>query len=179
MEAFGHASAGLVLAQLVRPVGDGQPRFWALVGVAGALAPDIDAITWLIGGPALFRAHHQIYTHNLFISAVVPPLLGALAHRRAPIGASRSRVVALVCAAWGSHLLGDTIASWPLKLLWPLSDRGVALGLLDQDFSLVLPAILGFGAALSFVDEVAPHRRWVAGGTLGAALIYLAFGPGW
>lgn len=179
MEPFGHAASGIALAQLLRPPGAAGARFWPLTGALFALAPDVDAVTWLVGGPALFRAHHQYYTHNLFVSATLPPLLGLVACRFAPAGTPKGRVVALVWGAWALHLLGDTLAYWPVKLYWPVSDGGVALELLQQDFSFGLPAILLLGTLSSFVDTLEPWRRRIAVVTFAVAVAYVLFGPGW
>jgi membrane-bound metal-dependent hydrolase YbcI (DUF457 family) len=178
MELFGHAFSGLCLAQALRP-DDRAPRFWLAAGAVGALAPDIDAITYLAGPDAFYR-FHQIYTHNLIAFAVAPPLLALLLQRTlAPPGASRGRILALVWGAWGLHLLGDTIAHWPLRLLYPFSREGLALRLIPGDFSIGLALLLLGGVGLSFVDVVKPHRRAVAWATLASAAFYVVLGPGW
>lgn len=179
MEVFGHAASGIALAQALRPPGRTGPWFWPLTGAAFALAPDVDAVTWLVGGAELFHAHHQYYTHNLLVFLAVPPLLALGVRRWAPHGTPASRVVALAWGAWALHLLGDAIAYWPVKLFWPFSRDGVALQLLQGDFSFGVPAILLVGAGLTFVDEVEPRRRPVAAATLAVAAAYVAFGPGW
>lgn len=179
MEAFGHAASGVALAQLVRPHGPGGRWFWPVTGALFALAPDVDAVTWLVGGPALFHAHHQYYTHNLIVFTVLAPLLARAAWRFAPVGTTPARVVALGWGAWALHLLGDTIAYWPVKLFWPFSREGVTFELLEQDFSVVLPAILIVGTALTFVDVVERRRRAVAAATLAVAVGYVLLGPGW
>ncbi|MDP2311100.1 MAG: metal-dependent hydrolase [Pseudomonadota bacterium] len=179
MEVFGHALSGIALAQVVRPDGEAGKWFWPVTGAAFALAPDIDAVTWLVGGPELFNAHHQYYTHNLLVFATVPPLAALGARRFAPAGTPTPRVVALVWGAWALHLLGDTIAYRPVKLFWPFSGGGVALQLLQRDFSLGIPAILLVGTGLSFVDTLVPWRRGIAAATLAAVVAYLGLGPGW
>jgi membrane-bound metal-dependent hydrolase YbcI (DUF457 family) len=179
MEAFGHAASGVALAQVLRPAGRDGRWFWPVTGALFALAPDVDAVTWLVGGPALFHAHHQFYTHNLLVFAVLPPLFAFVTRRFAPPGTPLAPVLGLVWGAWALHLLGDTIASWPVKLFWPFSREGVAFDLLQRDFSMGLPAILIVGTALSFVDTLEARRRLLAAGTLGVAMGYVLLGPGW
>lgn len=179
MEAFGHVLSGVALAQLVRPAGPAGARFWPLWGGLVAIAPDVDAVSYLVGGPALFHEVHQYYTHSLLVSAVVTPLLARLAWGRAPAGTSYGRVLTLTLAAWGLHLLGDTIASWPVRIFWPFSRGGVAFDLIPRDFSIGVPLILLLGVGLTYVDELVPRRRLVALGALLVATAYVLVGPGW
>lgn len=180
MEVFGHALSGVVWAQLLRPTA-ASPKgvaAWAALGVAGALAPDVDAVSYLWGAE-VFRAVHQVYTHNLLVFAVVPPALGVLAGRRAVFAGARGRALAVVWGAWGLHLLGDTIAHWPEPLFWPFSDQRVAFGLIPGDFSIGLPLVLLVGAALTLADELQRWRVPLAGATLAAGVAYVVVGPGW
>ena len=178
MELFGHAASGVALAQILRPPGDDGRWFWPLTGAAFALAPDVDAVAWLIGGPELFTATHQYYTHNLLVFAVVPPLAAWAVARRAPAGTPPRRVLALVWGAWTLHLLGDTIASWPVRLFWPFSRGGVAFDLIPRDFSVGIPLILVAGIGLGYTRELATYRRPLAAAALVAAVGWV-FGPGW
>lgn len=178
MEAFGHVLSGIALAQMIRPTGPGGARFWPVVGGLFAIAPDVDAISSL-GGPALFDAVHQYYTHNLLVFGVLPPLLARVVQRYAPADVTPRRVLGLVWGAWALHLLGDTIASWPLRLFWPFSREGIAFDLIPRDFSVGVPLILLLAVGLSLVDDLVPHRRWIALGGLVAATLYVGVGPGW
>jgi len=180
VEAFGHALSGLALAQAIRPAwrpDETDGRRWLVPGALAALAPDVDAVSWLLGGPEAFHAFHQYYTHSLLVSAVVPPLLGLAVARR--LGLPWGRMVGLVWGAWGLHLLGDMIASWPARIFWPFSREGVAFDLLQRDFSIGIPLLLLAGVGASFVDELRPQRRRIAVGTLLAAVAYVLCGPGW
>ena len=88
-------------------------------------------------------------------------------------------MLALTLAAWGLHLLGDTIASWPVRIFWPFSRGGVAFDLIPRDFSIGVPLLLLLGVGLTYVDELVPRRRLVALGALLAATAYVLVGPGW
>mgnify|MGYP001616674433 CR=1 FL=1 len=149
------------------------------MGALAALAPDVDAVSWLIGRAEAFREHHQFYTHNLIVFTVAPPLLGLGIRRLLLKTAGRARVVGLVWGAWSLHLLGDTLASWPVRLFWPFSRGGIAFDLLDRDFSMGIPLVLLAGTGASFARELAPLRAGVAVATLLAAAIYAVAGPGW
>lgn len=179
MEAFGHVLSGVALAQIVRPPGEAGARFWPVWGGLLAIAPDVDAVSYLVGGPELFHEVHQFYTHALIVAAVAPPLLARLGWRRAPAGTSYRRVLALTWGAWMLHLLGDTIASWPVRIFWPFSRGGIAFDLIPRDFSIGVPLILLVGCGLSFVDTLVVFRRWIALGALAVATLYVLVGPGW
>lgn len=177
MEVFGHALSGVVWAQALRPAG-GSPWRWAGLGVVAALAPDVDAVSYLWGAE-VFRAVHKVYTHNLLVFGIVPPALGWAAWRRAAFVGAPGRALAIVWGAWALHLLGDTIAHWPEPLFWPFSDTRVAFGLIPGDFSIGLPLVLLVGAALTLADELQRWRVPVAVATLVAGVAYVLVGPGW
>lgn len=115
MDIFGHAALSVGLGRAVAP----KPELRAATTAAalfGGLAPDVDAVTYL-WSPEAFRAIHQLYTHNILALALLPPL-GALALRRRYPAAGRWLFIAAWLGMLG-HLVGDTLALWPVPLLQP------------------------------------------------------------
>ena len=182
MEPFGHAFSGICLAQALRPTPPGistPPRgWWPAVGAFAALFPDIDAVSYL-GGADTFQRYHQYYTHNLIAFAFAPAMLTFLIRRLTPNPPTFARTLALLQGGMALHLLGDTIAHWPLKLFWPFSREGLCFELIPRDFSIGLALLLLFGAVLSFLDSVERSRRAIAIATLFAGTLYVLIGPGW
>ena len=180
MEPFGHVLSGICLAQALRPSkGDSQPRgWWPAAGGVAAFFPDIDAVTYLAGADA-FQRYHQFYTHNLIAFAIGPALLTVALRKLTKNPPPFGRALAVVQGGWALHLLGDTIAHWPLRLFWPFSRTGISFELIPRDFSFGLAGVLLVGTTLSFVDDVRPWRRSIAIATLLAATAYVLFSPGW
>jgi membrane-bound metal-dependent hydrolase YbcI (DUF457 family) len=177
LDLFGHAAASFLVGRSVPATARDRSACTAAALAAG-LAPDLDALTYLID-PALFFEHHQVFTHNLLALAVLPALVAWAVRRWRP--GSAGRVYGAALASMTLHLLGDLIAQWPVPLLWPLSDARFHLGLLQIDFSPVLDAILMGGALLMLWDPVATHTarlRGVAAASLLTAVAWLTFGPG-
>ena len=80
--------------------------------------PDLDGLT-LVAGLAAYGSYHHVLTHNLAFGVVVTAVSAVWVPRRA-------RELALVFAAFCSHLIGDYFGSgpgWGLKPFLPLSDR--------------------------------------------------------
>lgn len=180
MEVFGHAFSGVLLAQLLEPEEARRTPAWVwpVLGAAATLAPDVDGVT-ILGGPDLFKAHHQLYTHNVIAFALAPPPIALLAHRLTRRRFTYSRWLALFWLGMALHLLGDLLAQWPLKFLYPFSSQGWSFGFLPRDFSIGLALILMFAALLGYVDQVAPWRRVTAAMGLVAGALYACVGPGW
>src|SRR3954471_12588721 len=117
MEPFGHVLSGICLAQALRPAkGDSEPRgWWPALGGFAAFFPDVDSVTYLFG-PDAFQRYHQFYTHSLIAFAVAPALLTFAVRRLTKNPPSFGRTLAVLQGGMALHLLGDTIAHWPLRL---------------------------------------------------------------
>ena len=80
--------------------------------------PDLDGLT-LVAGLAAYGRYHHVLTHNLAFGLVVTAVSAVWVPRRA-------RELALVFAAFCSHLIGDYFGSgpgWGLAPFLPFSDR--------------------------------------------------------
>lgn len=181
MDIFGHAFSGLLIGTLLEPgplLRDPSPprTSWAWMGALAATFPDVDAVSYL-WGPEAFARHHQIYTHTILAFLALPPLL-ALLVRRLGFAGSPARTALLFYAGMAAHLLGDVIATWPLRFLLPFSDRGFAFAFIHRDFSLGLALLLGVFAATCRWDGALPARRALAlaGLVAGVALVLSGYG---
>jgi inner membrane protein len=117
--AFAHAAPALALVPaFARP---GVPkRLWCL-GVAGALAPDLDVLAFALGVPYAHPLGHRGLWHSLPFAAVVAACL-ALALR--PAGLSGARAGLYLFLAIASHGLLDAATDGGLgvALLAPFHD---------------------------------------------------------
>jgi len=173
MDIFGHAALSLLAGRAVAPGPEARRTATAAAMVAG-LAPDVDAVTYLAGAD-VFRAYHQVFTHNVVALAVIPAAVAGglwlLFRRQAGV------LFAAAYAAMGLHLAADVIGLWPVPLWLPFSQERVALYWLEQDFSLALDVILLVGAMLTLWDPIS-KRVWAvraaSAATLLAAGLWLA-----
>ncbi len=99
----------------------------ALMVAAGCL-PDLDGLT-LLAGWRCYRTYHRIVGHGLPVTLLGPlalALIGAaLGHGFSP------RLWGWLQLALMAHLVTDVcFYNWPVQLLWPVSRRGWAVGLL-------------------------------------------------
>lgn len=112
-----HAAMGWILAE----AGRGDSRFRRAVFLA-AIAPDLDALTYLLG-MTMSLAEHHVWTHNLVFSLAVS-LLSVLYCR-----AMRARVFLFTQLAFYSHYFGDYFfTTWALSYLYPFSGRAFLSG---------------------------------------------------
>jgi LexA-binding, inner membrane-associated putative hydrolase len=80
--------------------------------------PDLDGLS-LLAGLAAYGTYHHVLTHNLAFGGLVTAVSAIWIPRRA-------RELALVFAAFCSHLVGDYFGSgpgWGLQPFLPFSDR--------------------------------------------------------
>ena len=179
MEVFGHAFSGVLLAQLLEPQEARKAPVWVwpALGAAAALVPDVDGIS-ILGGADAFKAWHQIYTHNVIAFAIAPPLIALAARALTKRRFSYASLLALFWLGMALHLIGDVIAQWPLRFLYPFSPVGWSFQLIPRDFSIGLALILMTAGLAGYVDGVAPWRRLTAAFGLLAASLYVTLGPG-
>lgn len=117
---LGQAHAGLGwLIGAASPTSDRRLRVWC---TAAALLPDVDALTYLLGGPVYDRFHHT-FGHNIFTGAAC--MLAAAWFFRDASTRTWLAAVTLVGVSFASHLLTDMkFSGWELHLLWPLNRKG-------------------------------------------------------
>jgi membrane-bound metal-dependent hydrolase YbcI (DUF457 family) len=142
----------------------------ALVMLAGVL-PDLDALT-VIAGWDVYRRWHRKLGHGLPMTVFGPALLALLGAFVLNLGAFLPLWLWLQAALFG-HLIPDILFyRWPVQLLWPLSSRGWATGLVGWN-DLVPTLCLYAGVALVVaLPEQAPAAALAA--ILGM-LAYLAW----
>ena len=178
MDITSHALSGMLLGFVVEPQPPAKERMWRwpLLGALAASLPDVDAVTAL-GGPDAFKRFHQLYTHNVIAFALAPVCVAAIVARLSR-REDFARLWLLFQCGFALHLLGDLIAQWPLKFLYPFSTRGWSYGFIHRDFSLVIPFLLLVFAGAGFWDPAIPRRRWIGVAGLIAGTLYVLLGPG-
>jgi membrane-bound metal-dependent hydrolase YbcI (DUF457 family) len=98
------------------PGSDRALRGWC---VAAAVAPDVDAVSYLFGDVAYSRYHHT-FGHNVFLGAALVAAVAWAERRRGP--RRWLAFTALVALAFASHLLADAkLSAYPIEPFWPLS----------------------------------------------------------
>jgi membrane-bound metal-dependent hydrolase YbcI (DUF457 family) len=167
-----HLALSYLLAQL-GPQQTYGPAGTALVMVAGML-PDLDGVS-ILGGWNCHLKYHRKVGHGLPMT-LFGPLLLALAwsphlEGNAWLGLWMWLQLSLVL-----HLLVDLLFyRWRVQLLWPLSDRGVGIGLVGWN-DLVPTLILYTATATALVWPItAPWAAVAALGLLGLYLLWRAW----
>jgi membrane-bound metal-dependent hydrolase YbcI (DUF457 family) len=101
------------------PRNDRALRNWCLVA---AVAPDLDAISYLFGPQAYGRWHHTL-GHNVFAGLVLVGL--AFWHQRPRGGARAGRTALLAGICFAVHVLADAkLSAYAVPLFWPFSNTG-------------------------------------------------------
>ncbi len=158
MDPLTHVCSGVLLGQALRPAFTLRLPTLLILGVA-AFAPDLDAISYLWGAEVYGRVHHY-YTHTLPGLAVVAAVLAAVETLWVP-GLSFVRLLLLNAAGVALHLLGDLVAVWPLRILWPWTERDFVLRW-TGDFDLAVLLVVGLATGLAATDNLRAHARWIA-----------------
>jgi membrane-bound metal-dependent hydrolase YbcI (DUF457 family) len=125
MDPLSHAALGGTLGAAAR--GDRRLPGAVPATIAGALAPDVDAVMMPFGWDR-YLAIHEIGTHSI-PGTVACALLVAMIVRRFVAEASWR---ALVLAGWAGatcHVLLDLLSSARIRALWPIVDRQFSIPL--------------------------------------------------
>lgn len=148
MTTEAHMAAGWILAHLG---GRETRRFRALVTFA-AVAPDLDAISYVFGTNAYANTHHAL-GHNIFFSLLLSGLCAWLFRARGRRGMVKMLLFSQL--AFYSHYFGDYFFSgFPLVYYWPVSDRDF---IYSFKFTLGHPINLAFSyASLVIVIAMTP-----------------------
>lgn len=166
MDPLTHTCSGILIGQALRPSPAVRRQTLLLLGLA-AFAPDVDAISYL-WGPEVYYHVHRAYTHTLLGVAVLVAMLSAVERpwiRNIPI----ARLLALNLVGGAVHLLGDLIAVWPLRLLWPWNDHDFVLRW-TGDFDWVVLIVVGLATGLAATDRLKDRAPWI----LAVAVLILA-----
>ena len=107
-----HAGIGWILAE----AGRGDSKFRRAVFLT-AIAPDLDAISYVLG-LSVSLSHHHVWAHNLVFSLIVSALSMLYCAKR------RLRAFLFTQTAFYTHYLGDYFfTTWPQSYLFPFSHR--------------------------------------------------------
>jgi membrane-bound metal-dependent hydrolase YbcI (DUF457 family) len=142
------------------------PGGTALMMLAGFL-PDLDAVT-VVAGWDVYRRWHRKLGHGLPMTLCGPLVLALLGAFVFQLGPFLPLWLWLQAALLG-HLIPDILFyRWPVQLLWPLSRRGWAAGLIGWN-DLVPTLCFYVAAALVLaLPDFAPQAA--LGGILGVVL---------
>jgi inner membrane protein len=114
MNTEAHLAVGWILAHC----GGGESRRFRGRVVLAALAPDLDAISY-VGGPDLYARLHHAVGHNVFFSLFLSGFCMALDRQRP------WKMLLFTQLAFYSHFLGDYFFTrFPLEFFWPVSSKG-------------------------------------------------------
>jgi len=146
MDVTTHAAVGTFAALGLAKGKEGSKEIWAAVFLA-SMAPDIDAIFYLID-PRFYFEQHRTLTHTLggvtLLSVVTAGLITVSSKKCSPF------VLVLYAFVGGLiHLALDALPGYPLRPLAPLSSHDYALGLFwwrDPFFKVI--ALIGIGLIL-------------------------------
>lgn len=110
-----HLAVGWILAHLG---GGHQTRGFRAAVTFAAVAPDLDALSYVLGRVAYGHIHHAL-GHNVFFSlAVTAAAIGFCRHSR------WWKIFLFTQLAFYSHYFGDYFfTKFPLVFWWPISDR--------------------------------------------------------
>ena len=150
MDVVTHALIGLNGAGTLLP---GDRIVDQLCLAVGSFVPDLDVLVMTFGRRHYLR-WHRTFSHSLF--ALPVGALAGWAFARL-VGYAHPATAALAFAAGiAFHLALDALTSFPLRLFWPLSRRGIELGwLFLVDPVLVLGNLAVLGLMLAGCGELA------------------------
>jgi len=169
-----HTCSGILIGQALRPLPPVRRQTLLVLGLA-AFAPDFDAVSYL-WGPELYSRFHHTYTHTLLGVAVLATLLTGIEWTWIR-GIPFARLLALNLAGCLVHLPEDLVAVWPLRILWPWTDRDFVLRW-TGDFDLVVLIVVGLATGLAQTDGLRDRAPWILGGTLAILAGYFWLFPG-
>ena len=175
MDPITHTCSGILMGQGLRPQPAVRKKTLLVAGLA-AFAPDFDSVSYLWGSDAFYRFHHT-YTHTLVGIVVLAVVLAGIESRWLK-DLSFARLLGLNLAGCTIHLCGDLIALWPLRILWPLSDRDFVLHW-TRDFDYVVLGVVVVATGLSETDGFQHRAPWIVAGAFLLLAAYFIFIPGW
>lgn len=149
MDVVTHALMGAHAAHLVATTGKAlSVRERLLLGGAAAAFPDADFVGFLVD-PLRFLDHwHQGPTHSLVLLPIWAALLGALFCAATRRWRALGEAVVVSSIGLATHIALDVITAYGTKVLYPLSDRRVSLGItfvIDPVFTAIVGASLASG----------------------------------
>lgn len=158
MDPLSHIALGRMLAALPRRTGL-APGLTA-AAIAGALAPDLDAVAMPFGWDRYLRVH-EVGTHAV-LGSLVCALLAAALVRLVVTAAPLARLWRYAAAGALSHLALDVLSGARIRLLWPLADAVVSLPIVAMADPILLGVLVGGLAALTVLRPVKRQAAMVA-----------------
>jgi membrane-bound metal-dependent hydrolase YbcI (DUF457 family) len=121
MSTIGHLVVGAAASNAVPSTGSrAKYLLFVVLVVVVSIAPDVDLLLRMLGGPVGGLVDHRGPTHSLVAALAVTGLMGALAKafRMPP-----SRIMVAAGISIGSHALLDSLTPGPgVEWLWPFLD---------------------------------------------------------
>jgi membrane-bound metal-dependent hydrolase YbcI (DUF457 family) len=137
--------------------------------LAAGMLPDLDGLA-VLGGWQCQRTYHRVVAHGLPVTLAGPALLAWLGWGGLSLGHFWFLWTWLQVALL-AHLATDCLFyRWPAQLLWPLSTRGLGLGLIG--WNDLVPTLLLYAGAVAAVLRPGPA---VAAACLVALALYLTW----
>lgn len=174
MDPLTHTCSGILIGQALRPLSTVRRQTLLVLGFA-AFAPDLDALSYL-WGPEAYSHFHHTYTHTVLGVAVLATVLAGSEWTWIR-GIPFARLLALNLAGCLVHVVLDLPAVWPLRVLWPWTDRDFVLRW-TGDFDLVVLIVVGLATGLAQTDQLQARAPWILGGVLVILVGYFWLFPG-
>ncbi len=114
-----------------------KTRAYAVAGLVGGLAPDLDVLIRSESDPLLYLEFHRQFTHSLAFIPLGAALCTAVVYWFLRKRLSLAETYLACLLGYGTHGLLDACTSYGTQLFWPFSDYRVAWNL----FSVIDPLI--------------------------------------
>lgn len=144
--SFTHFAFAMFLILLFRNFSKDKknfPKHFLLIGLVGALLPDLDIIIYFIFSKFGFQFYdiHRTFSHSLIIP-VIFLLIGILSIKKNKL---LSNIFLILSIAVFSHLVLDILIAGKIELFYPFSKTGIGLNLIlllpEKFYDFVFPII--------------------------------------
>ena len=163
----------VALSYLVAQLGVQQQYgpWGTVVIIAAGCLPDLDGLT-LLAGRRAYRTYHRILGHGLPVTLAGPLVLAATASFAFGLGRIWPLWAWLEVSLLAYLFVDVCYYRWPVRLLWPFSNRGWGFGLLS--WNDLVPTITLYAAVAVTVawPSLAPQ---CAAAAIGVNLLYLGW----
>ena len=129
MDVVTHAMTGMLIGSVAAVKKDNLYPL-LLTGAVASVLPDLDSFIRVFGSDFFFK-YHRVFTHTLF----GVPLLAVIASLPVWIWKKKGHLLIYTIALTATlfHSGMDVLCLWPIKLLYPLSERDFALNLFNNN----------------------------------------------
>ncbi len=138
--------------------------------VAASLAPDLDGLP-ILWGQKYFYQYHRVLFHSLGSGLLLGLAISIAVYLLTPL---KNFWLVLLLSLFGVliHLGVDTLSSWKIPLLYPISSQRYSM---DLVWFIDLPTLLAIAFALLFAHVTPGNARLIAGTSLALIVIYVGF----